>query len=169
MSGSHSNGPHEGWVAAVSPDGRGSIGARGAHMLLPGGDLLPNAEVVGWRAQCECGWVGPRWRRVTDPADHDLAAHRVFDREGGDPPVEVDDLAHQEWKAHVAPDETLAVLASAAAEARAARRRLDQAASCARAAGASWEAIGRAVGISRQSAHERWGEVGARGDALGMR
>lgn len=125
-------------------------------MILAGGDLLPNTDVVGWRAQCECGWVGPRWYRVTDSIDHNPAEHRIFDLEGGDPPLEVEDLIHDEWRAHAAPDEALADLAAAASEANAARQRLDQAAATARRAGASWEAIGRACGISRQSAHERW-------------
>lgn len=157
MSTSASKAMHEGWVAAIAPDGRGSVGARGAHMLLAGGELLQNADVVGWRAQCECGWVGPRWHRVTDAVDHNPAEHCLFDAEGGDPPLEFDALIYDEWKAHVAPSEALMALTSAAAEASAAKRRLDQAATDARAAGLPWEAIGRAAGISRQSAHERWG------------
>lgn len=148
---------HEDWAAAVAPDGRGSIGARGEQMLLPGGDLLPNSEVVGWRAQCECGWAGPLWRRVTDRVDHNPDEHRVFDLDGGDPPMQIDERIHQEWRSHAAPDEALAALTTAATNVSAAKQRLDEAAASARAAGASWEAIGREVGISRQSAHERWG------------
>lgn len=39
-----------------------------------------------------------------------------------------------------------------------ASEQLDQAVARARDYGASWADIGRAVGITRQSAHERWGE-----------
>ncbi|WP_404316273.1 AsnC family protein [Prescottella equi] len=150
-------GDHEGWVAAVAPDGRGSVGSMQGHVVLPGGERIADNLVVGWRAQCECGWAGPLWTRVTDAEAADEREHRVFDTEGGDPPVEVEDLIHPEWKAHVAPVEALAAVAAAATEARKARLRLDTVVAEARAVGASWADIGRAAEISRQSAHERWG------------
>jgi hypothetical protein len=37
-------------------------------------------------------------------------------------------------------------------------RRLGKTVAAAKSAGASWADIGRAVGISRQSAHERWAD-----------
>ncbi|WP_084797571.1 hypothetical protein [Pseudonocardia sp. Ae706_Ps2] len=37
------------------------------------------------------------------------------------------------------------------------REELDTAVGLARAAGASWTVIGNAAGLTRQSAHERWG------------
>jgi hypothetical protein len=45
---------------------------------------------------------------------------------------------------------------TASAEHQAARDALDRAVTKARAAGASWTEVGRAVGITRQSARERW-------------
>jgi hypothetical protein len=45
---------------------------------------------------------------------------------------------------------------AAAAAHGASRTALDQAVNAARAAGASWTEIGRAAGITRQSARERW-------------
>ena len=46
----------------------------------------------------------------------------------------------------------------AAREYTQAGHRLDKTVAAAKAAGASWADIGRAVGISRQSAHERWAD-----------
>ncbi|WP_072713667.1 hypothetical protein [Rhodococcus rhodnii] len=150
-------GDHAGWAAAVTPDGRGSVGSTQGHMLLPDGEQIADNLVVGWRAQCECGWVGPLWTRATDSRATDVREHQVFDTEGGDPTVEVEDLIHAEWKVHVAPLESLSAVATAAADARQSRSRLDGVVAEARALGASWADIGRAAGISRQSAHERWG------------
>ncbi|MFE3052974.1 hypothetical protein [Nocardia sp. NPDC059239] len=47
----------------------------------------------------------------------------------------------------------------AVAELDKAQRRVNDTVRAARADGASWEVIGRAAGISRQSAHERWAKI----------
>ena len=39
------------------------------------------------------------------------------------------------------------------------QRRLDEAVAVARAAGATWGQIGAAAGMTRQSAHQRWGHL----------
>ena len=65
---------------------------------------------------------------------------------------------HTEWKQHVQPLAAAAAVRSAAAAVRDAETALAEAVAAARTANppATWEQIGRAAGISRQSAHERW-------------
>ena len=75
---------------------------------------------------------------------------------GGD--VGDEDAIHEEWKAHIAPSEAILGVEAAAREYAQAGQRLDKTVAAAKAAGASWADIGRAVGISRQSAHERWAD-----------
>ncbi|MGW4125786.1 hypothetical protein [Nocardia sp. NPDC004711] len=48
---------------------------------------------------------------------------------------------------------------TAAAEVTDAQARLTEAVQQARRQAASWEAIGRAAGMTRQSAHERWSKL----------
>jgi hypothetical protein len=50
-----------------------------------------------------------------------------------------------------------------------ARRLLSEAVGSARAAGASWDAVGRVLGMSRQAAHQRFGRVQDRDDTPGQR
>jgi hypothetical protein len=76
----------------------------------------------------------------------------------------MEDLAWRDYRRHLAPDEALAAVAELTGQVNVGERQLDAAVATARAAGASWEAIGRAAGITRQSAHERWRDVAA-GDA----
>jgi hypothetical protein len=49
------------------------------------------------------------------------------------------------------------------------RRLLSEAVGSARAAGASWDAIGRVLGMSRQAAHQRFGRVQDQDDTPGQR
>lgn len=60
------------------------------------------------------------------------------------------------------PDQNLAALARAAASVKRAESSLDASIITAREAGLSWAQIGVTLGMSRQSAHERWGHM-ARG------
>jgi hypothetical protein len=108
---------------------------------------------------CECGWRGPLWRKVTDPGQHDLAAHKVHDpspSEWGDPPSGLEDEIWREWSGHL-PPQSLADVREAAGDVHKAQDRLDEAVQRARADSCSWADIGDAAGITRQSAHERWG------------
>jgi hypothetical protein len=107
---------------------------------------------------CECGWRGEAWTRVTDPADHCPDARRIHYPET-DPPDEVEQAAHEEWRTHIGPEAALAEITDLAAEHARIGRDLAQAVDQARAAGAPWAAIGAAAGITRQSAHERWRHV----------
>lgn len=40
-------------------------------------EVLAWSELVGWEARCECGWVGPMYRRVGD--EQDPGEHRLTD------------------------------------------------------------------------------------------
>jgi hypothetical protein len=162
------DGRHEGWEAAEFPDGWLSVGAEpgGVLAVAPasiarGSDTPVNVvdghTAIGWRGVCTCGWLGPLFRRVPEPGQHDVARHQVHAAPGPGAivPAELEDAIHAEWKAHL-PHETLAGITAAAEDARKADARLDDAVAAARAAGQTWEAIGRAAGMTRQSANERW-------------
>lgn len=157
MSWASEDGRHEGWGAAVSPSGAVEVGSGGGVIHLDDGGSMLDDEVVGWRSVCSCGWRGPLWERVRDIADAEVAARRVWLDGGGIADIELEERTHGEWLAHVRPVDAVAAVSVAAGAVERARVRLDEAVGQARKAGASWEAVGQAVGISRQSAHERWG------------
>lgn len=166
---------HEGWVVPLFADGaegNGSSSAAGIYVSTPSGvdEVRPDAAVVGWRAGCECEWRGRPWTRVHSAAAAGAEAwhsdgsvvdetHRLIFQPGGF--YDLDNVAERvvidEWREHIAPFKAVESVEEAAAKYGAAGRELDNAVAAARAAGASWADIGRAVGISRQSAHERWG------------
>jgi hypothetical protein len=75
----------------------------------------------------------------------------------GDEPEHVEEIARQEWRRHLEPHKASAVSRAAAAVALH-QGQLDAAVLDARRGGLSWEKIGRAAGISRQAAHERWSD-----------
>jgi hypothetical protein len=130
------DGAHEGWPAAVLVDGR----------EISGGGRDDALTAIGWRAACACGWRSPQL--------HSRAEHPSPD--GYPPTDELEDSMGDEWEAHVRPLRSLSAVADAERDRARAARVLDEAVRDARRNGQSWEAIGRAVGISRQSAHERW-------------
>lgn len=147
---------HEGYAAAVLDDGT----ITGTH------DGATTGRFVGWCAACDCGWRGAQfWPRDEVLAADPLYAEQVERYPGGAsvPPESVEgteddgDAALGQWRAHLA--EALPGLAvhDAAARLSEARDGLDTAVGRARAAGASWTVIGDAAGLTRQSAHERWG------------
>jgi hypothetical protein len=123
-------------------------------------EVVPDVEMIGWRGACTCGWQGELWKRVMSPADADFSHRRDYVSLDGfaDASQEVEDAIHEEWKTHIAPSETILGVEAAARESAQAGQRLDKTVAAAKAAGASWADIGRAVGISRQSAHERWAD-----------
>ncbi|MCD4852636.1 hypothetical protein LN996_17605 [Arthrobacter sp. AK01] len=59
---------------------------------------------------------------------------------------------------HIAPFDAILGVEAAASEYRQAGHRLDKTAAAPEDAGACWADIGRAAGISRQAAHERWAD-----------
>ncbi|GAB3930634.1 hypothetical protein GCM10011575_47480 [Microlunatus endophyticus] len=136
----------------------------------------PAAEVIGWRVVCECStptsygavsnWVSDLLVRVPTAALEDLAAGRIYatdDQTAGwldDSREDVADLAVKIWREqHLAIPTALGRLERARWSVESAQRALDAAAVDARTAGASWDAIGRAAGMTRQSAHQRWAHL----------
>lgn len=164
---------HEGWAAPVAPDGRlsgsstsegmlvqGITGRYKPDRMMPDYEVVPDREIIGWRGACQCGWQGELWERVTSPSDADFSQHQDYlaSDEFAHASTEVEDAIHDEWKTHLAPLEAVAGVKAASREYNQAGHRLDKTVAAAKAAGASWADIGRAVGISRQSAHERWAD-----------
>ncbi|MFD8560597.1 hypothetical protein ACFV1N_25270 [Streptosporangium canum] len=93
--------------------------------------------------------------------EHRAANARIHDPDPspyGDAPAEVEDAMHREWIGHLEPELLTAVRIKAQAFS-AAQAHLTEAMRAARRDGRSWADIGAAVGISRQSAHERWAQV----------
>jgi hypothetical protein len=173
---------HEGYVECIFSDGWIGSGWSDGGITVAGGpngaavavnDLpqsRPLSDVVGWQVACDCaagrgsraGWRGQRWTRG-DVDDVQARMLRV-------PDDRVDDLTHaddlpagkllyDEWMSqHLGPAFVeLTKVTAATTDVEEAQTRLSNAVAAARAAGASWESIGAASGMKRQSAHERWG------------
>jgi hypothetical protein len=140
------------------------------EVLVQAEEWRPDAAVVGWAAGCECGWRGRPWTRVPSPDLADPGARLLatsgnfYDLDGPDEARVID-----EWRSHIAPFTTIEVLEEAAARHAATRGELDEAVRAARAAGASWADIGRATGMTRQSANVRWRDFPAQPPAAGTR
>ena len=178
------DGLHEGWLAPVFQDGQRGYGVSGGgiprdHIAVgsevqgPDGTWRypsrPAGEVTSWIVVCDCGsatgststWLGPEFIRVPSAALEDLQDRRIHAVD-----ADVVDVFHRSdveavvadlWRSeHLFTAGTLDDVAAAAAGVTAARARLDGAVAMARHGGASWADIGRATGMSRQSAQERW-------------
>ncbi|WP_405180965.1 hypothetical protein OG225_07175 [Nocardia sp. NBC_01377] len=167
------DGRHEGVVVHVFADGWYGSGWGGGPKVTERADdsqlhiddwqTRSWDEVVAFRAICSdlshhskrC-WSGPTWTRVATAEEADPARRRVYapDPYGLDEAAE--DQIMVDWLNHIAPTRGTYEIELAAREVADAQIRLTDAVREARAAGASWEAIGTAAGMSRQSAHERW-------------
>ena len=103
-------------------------------------------------------WRGELWTRG-ETSDVTARILRVPDDQVddiGDLPA--GKLLYDKWARHLGPAfAELVDVRAAAADVEKARGRLNDAVAAARAAGASWEGVDEAAGITRQSAHERWG------------
>lgn len=161
------DGEHEGAALGLFADGAlaGTYHAGGVVVseyadgtrAEPMADLRTNAEVIGWRAWCSCGWRGSTYTRAASSELEDRARRLAYVLTL-DPyaPSWVEDAVHDEWLTHVAPAAAMADLAAAARDVAAAAERLDEAALNARRLGAAWGAIGSATAMTRQAAHLRW-------------
>lgn len=141
----------------------------------------PAGEVIAWRVMCDCTPpIGARsqWAsakpiaRVPSQALEDLAARRMWADDENVPyaseRTDVEDVARGIWwTEHAGRHDALGHLEAAVAAEAAARTEVNRQALQARMAGATWDQIGRAAGITRQSAHDRWaGQDLASGDLL---
>lgn len=179
---------HEGYLLPQFEDGLPSYRVRDGAMTPPGSiaigpgqqDLDDNwahrtrsaGEVTGWVLCCSCSggtlpptWVGPVFTRVPSKTLENLAAFRIFAPDEEVAHVserkDVSDFTRDLWlNGHALSMETLAQVATAADAALQARSRLDETVALAREGGASWADIGHATGMTRQSAHTRWGKPG---------
>lgn len=159
---------HEGWVANVLADGRVAGSSTAAGVVVQeltaddvaaerevrrydGSDYLevvvPWDQVASWRVTCECGWAG--------------AEVPAFGPDGDsrDCPEQIQEQTLQpDWAAHVAPYAALSDLDRLVNQQGDLDSRIADTARAARAAGASWTQIGRAAGLSKQGAQQRWGQ-----------
>lgn len=162
---------HEGWVANVLIDGRVGAGSTAGGVIvheLTADDVTAGRKVFGsvdldvvvpwdqvatWRVVCECGWTGvemparddpdpdPRW-----PADRDCP----------------EDIQERDffpaWEAHVAPFAALTDLEELLEQLHTVETLIAGKVALARTGGASWTQVGRATGVSKQGAQQRWGQ-----------
>jgi hypothetical protein len=135
----------------------------------------PAAEVIGWRVGCYCRtsestfavtgtWASELLVRVPSAALEDVPAGRIYAADEDvayvDDREDVSAAAVDRWqREHVAGPQALARIRTAREQVAVAERELGAAVQDARAAGESWEAIGRAAGITRQTAHQRWASL----------
>lgn len=172
------SGEHEMWIAPMFPDG--ATGGSHGHQGINVGGWGPGEEdwrhpkdIVGWEVRCHCyrgqsrnptTTVLARWTRVRPPeTEEDPAAGRfIVDDDGdaefvGDSRPDIEELALSLWRVHYGPHDATRAIEAAAEAQRKAAAQLDAAVAAGHAAGLSWADVGRAVGITRQSARERWG------------
>lgn len=174
---------HEGYLEVVLVGGAATSTSNGRGPVVMMYDELGNYsgndiqrsddEIVGWRLRCDCSsdttfrpvahWEGPQFERVATAALEDLENGRIFVRSGECATdvaerEDVEEVVRVRWLfQHVSPLEALNTISTSRAEIVAATQRLDQAVTYARAAGQTWDKIGQAAGMTRQSAQERWG------------
>lgn len=182
------DGLHEGYLVPQFFDGQRAAGitggtladdqvASGSEFQLPDGTWSipsrPAGEVTGWVLCCDCyaksghnpvTWVGPVFTRVPSKLLEDIGQRKIYAVDEdvayvSDRP-DVEQAVMDLWRSeHAFSMDALAEVEAASEAAAAARRRLDTAVSLARHGGASWVAIGKAAGMTRQSAQERWKSI----------
>lgn len=161
---------HGGWVANVLADGRVATGSVSEGVTVPGvsvADVVAGWEVrrypgsddvdvvvpwdlvATWRVSCVCGWSGGELPAVTDTQDGTREC-----------PGDLEDrVFFSQWQAHIAPLVALVDLEQRVEQLRDIETRIADDVRLARAGGASWTQIGRAVGLSKQAALQRWGSI----------
>lgn len=157
---------HEGWVANVLDDGRIAGGSTGGGVVVrevteadetAGYEIrsfhngsrevvIPWSRVATWQVRCECGWEGSRRPAETNPKNNDRDCAEEFE-----------DAFLPEWEIHVAPFVALSELDRLVDEHRSLGNRIEEKVALARSVGASWSDVGRAAGMSKQGAQQRWG------------
>lgn len=169
---------HELTISSVFADGMISVGGQGETILVgrtaDGRMLLAEqwtprsqAGAVGWVVECHCPDRAivnlARWTRVASPGEEDLTCGALYaaDEDVADLDVrdDVERQAHALWDAHRRPGVAVKQLERAAEDARRAHAALEEAVAIGRVAGLSWADVGRAMGITGQSARKRWGSL----------
>lgn len=176
---------HEGYIATVLADGSTSsssskdgplVAVRDENgVLLAVEQQRSEDEIVGWVLSCSCApgedgspaerWTGQRWSRVATAAAQDAADGRIYAEPGSaldiDGRADVRDLAYLAWREHCGTARALQDIRAAKDAITTGERWLTNAVRLARTAGHTWDQIGQAAGVSRQSAHERWSHLDA--------
>lgn len=142
--------PEGDWIEA-SHGGFFYNGAQSARELPRGN------EVIEWYSRCGCGWRGPVWERVIDPAKEDRAARRAYSADGSIPKTLLGNL-FEEWAEHAQPETLKSSLREMSFEIKRIQGLRDSAVEIARDLGLSWAEIGKSTKMTRQSAQERWGK-----------
>lgn len=159
---------HEGWVANVLDDGRAAGATTGGGVVLwdvrpadreagyeirrytttgPEEVVVPWDRVSTWQVRCECDWTGPA-----------RPAYATHDDGSRDCPEDLEEeFFLPAWREHIAPFTALGDLEQLVDELRSLEDRAVAAVRTARRHGASWSQIGRAAGMTRQGAQQRWG------------
>lgn len=161
---------HEGWVANVLADGRVSASTTSGGVIvheLTGDDVVAGREVrrydgsdhvdvvvpwdqvATWRVTCQCGWTGSERPAVTETKYGTRDCPESLE----------DSWAAPEWDAHVAPFAALADLEQLVDQLRDVETSIADKVRLARTGGASWTQVGRAAGLSKQGAQQRWGQI----------
>lgn len=150
-------------LLATDGNAQRDAGSATAHVTRPAG------EVIGWRVMCDCRsagsppdvevWSSSLLVRVPSKALEDPSAGRLFVWRDEDV-TEVEQIhpsLYQLWRhSHVDRLDVLRQVHQRHLALAEARKELDRAVRRAHELGHSWGAIGQVVGMSRQSAHERW-------------
>ncbi|GAA3138356.1 hypothetical protein GCM10010466_31620 [Planomonospora alba] len=138
-----------------------------AAPVLPTGEPAPSASAftktfVGYQAACSCGWTDQR-RFPATPEGTKEAEYRWWSRHAAPllaaaPPAELVTRSNLlcERIVTLAAERPLAALTLLSQMEGWQRTLLEHAVAGAREAGASWAQVGAAMGISKQSAHERF-------------
>jgi hypothetical protein len=179
------DGRHEGYLIPRFFDGERGTGTTGGGIpdaevaCGPGAQAedgswiqptRPAGEVTGWVVCCDCSigdssrhttWVGPIFTRVPSKAVENLAELRLYASNDEVAYVceraDVEEAVIDLWRSeHAFSQDALAEVEADAHAAAEAKQRLDASVAMALHGGASWAEIGRAAGVTGQSAHERW-------------
>ncbi|MFC4062873.1 hypothetical protein ACFOWE_31665 [Planomonospora corallina] len=134
-----------------------------AAPVRPTGEPAPSAETfIGYQAACSCQWTDRR-RFPATPEGAEEAEHQWWSRHAAPliaaaPPSELVVKSNLlcERIVKLAAERPLAALTLLSQVESWQRTLLEQAVAKARETGSSWAQIGEAMGISKQSAHERF-------------